>query len=322
MASSNQAGVQFYWSGPHGWFSFEQNPSAPLPGTYFLEVTNSLGCTATATTTVETLALPPMHVVLSTSRLCGEGIVTATVEDATHYSDYLWSLGSPNFGTIISGQGTATVQIDTGVPESTVAFPIFVEATYTPSGCRIASQGDIDLDARPTAAIVTASSTCPNATLTATTPTQPFVTYSWSIDNGTILRDMGPEIQYVANSSGDVILTVRVVRSDSCDTTDTAVVTVEQQPAILTQPQSTNIAAGQTTTLSVDASGSALYFVWFEGLRGDRTHPVASGPSRTYTTPPLNDTTMYWVEAQSACGAASSRNAVVSVSARRRAARH
>jgi hypothetical protein len=62
---------------------------------------------------------------------------------------------------------------------------------------------------------------------------------------------------------------------------------------------------------------------WYEGQSGDRSQLVASGPSPSFTTPPLTSTTSYWVEVRSECGSVESSTATVrlNVKARRRAVR-
>ncbi|MBI1225214.1 MAG: T9SS type A sorting domain-containing protein [Bacteroidetes bacterium] len=52
MGDSNTPGVTYFWMGPNGFQSNEQNPVVSLIGDYTLIVTASNGCTATATTSV------------------------------------------------------------------------------------------------------------------------------------------------------------------------------------------------------------------------------------------------------------------------------
>ena len=66
--------------------------------------------------------------------------------------------------------------------------------------------------------------------------------------------------------------------------------------AITTHPASVNILNGESTTLTVTASGTApLTYQWFRGLSGVTTFPVGTNSS-SFTTPPLATTTAYWVK--------------------------
>jgi hypothetical protein len=69
---------------------------------------------------------------------------------------------------------------------------------------------------------------------------------------------------------------------------------------ITTQPASTTIPTGQSTTLSVVASGDApLTYAWFRGTSGDTSTPVGTN-SASFTTPTLTQTTSYWVRVSNA----------------------
>ena len=74
----------------------------------------------------------------------------------------------------------------------------------------------------------------------------------------------------------------------------TAMVTVRQPAVITADLESTSIFIGNTTTLSVTATGHApLTYEWFQGPSGTTTTPVGTGSS--FTTPALLETTSYWV---------------------------
>ncbi|MCW0217246.1 MAG: putative Ig domain-containing protein [Prosthecobacter sp.] len=77
---------------------------------------------------------------------------------------------------------------------------------------------------------------------------------------------------------------------------DAATVTVRQPAAIVTHPGSTTINSGESTTLSVLASGDApLNYQWYQGTSGVTTTPVGTNAA-SFTTPTLVITTDYWVK--------------------------
>lgn len=76
--------------------------------------------------------------------------------------------------------------------------------------------------------------------------------------------------------------------------------------SITQQPQSQTVAMGQTATLSVGVSGTAPFnYQWFQVNTGNTTTliPGATGPS--FTTPPLNAPTGYWVRVTNCSNAGS-----------------
>jgi hypothetical protein len=88
------------------------------------------------------------------------------------------------------------------------------------------------------------------------------------------------------------------------------------EPSIVTQPADQTIEHGQTTTLSVTASGTpTLKYQWYQGKGGDTSTPVPSATNSSFTTPALTTTTNYWVQVNNivANGAADSRTVTVTV---------
>lgn len=86
-------------------------------------------------------------------------------------------------------------------------------------------------------------------------------------------------------------------------------------PAITTQPTSRTIPSGQSTTLTVAASGTApLAYQWYTGASGNTASPVSGATSTSLTVAPTA-TTSYWARVSNSCGAANSSTATVTVTA-------
>jgi hypothetical protein len=84
-------------------------------------------------------------------------------------------------------------------------------------------------------------------------------------------------------------------------------------PFISSQPQGQSIDSGQTAMLSVSATGTTPFaYQWYEGAKGNTTTPVGTNSS-SFTTPPLTQTTSYWVRVSNSCGLADSDAAVITV---------
>lgn len=108
---------------------------------------------------------------------------------------------------------------------------------------------------------------------------------------------------------------VRVSNADNPGGADsnTATVTVRQPAAITTHPASVSINSGETTTLSVTATGTApLTYQWYQGNSGVTTTPVGAN-SASFTTPALASTTSYWVKVSNAANTAGAKSNTATV---------
>jgi PKD repeat protein len=87
-----------------------------------------------------------------------------------------------------------------------------------------------------------------------------------------------------------------------------------QPPSITAHPTSRIIDNGDSTMLSVTATGGGgpLSYQWYEGITGDITKPVPGGTNSTVTVTPMV-TTGYWVRVSATCGIRDSNTAVVTV---------
>ena len=95
--------------------------------------------------------------------------------------------------------------------------------------------------------------------------------------------------------------------TNACGTDDSPTITVSPTqctvPTITTEPQSTQVNPGATATLSANAlSGTQpLTYQWYQGAVGDTTVSVGTN-SKSFTTPPLTQSTQYWLRVSNACG--------------------
>jgi hypothetical protein len=88
-------------------------------------------------------------------------------------------------------------------------------------------------------------------------------------------------------------------------------------PAITSGPTASpsSITAGQSSTLSVAASGTTpLTYQWYVGSSGTTTNPVSGGTNSSVTVTP-SSTTTYWVRVSNSCGSVNSANVTVTVTA-------
>ena len=96
---------------------------------------------------------------------------------------------------------------------------------------------------------------------------------------------------------------------------NTAVVSINQAPAISSHPASVAIGSGQSTVLNVTATGTpAPSYQWYQGTSPSTTTPVGTNSS-SFTTPALSTATSYWVKVTNTFGNVNSNTAVVSIMA-------
>ena len=106
---------------------------------------------------------------------------------------------------------------------------------------------------------------------------------------------------------------VRVTRDGVIANSNTAVISIQNPPVINTQPNGSTIDAGQTSSMSVAATGNLLTYQWYQGEKGDTTSPVASPKNATFITPGLSSTTSFWVRVTSGGLSIDSEAALVTV---------
>ncbi|MEO6324750.1 MAG: hypothetical protein ABIT01_16635, partial [Thermoanaerobaculia bacterium] len=86
-------------------------------------------------------------------------------------------------------------------------------------------------------------------------------------------------------------------------------------PVIFSQLSNPTIVTGQAAVLGVFGSGTGnVTYQWYQGAAGDVTRPIAGAVSSSLTTPPLTQTTSYWVRLKDVCGQVDSTTITVTVS--------
>jgi Zn-dependent metalloprotease/fibronectin type 3 domain-containing protein len=177
----------------------------------------------------------------------------------------------------------------------------------------------------------------PALTAPATAPTGQQFTVSWtatgydtylldeatnaSFTGATTYQVLGTSKTFVRSGSGTTFhYRARALNecgepSPNSNTAQTAIGAACTQAGISTHPANKSIQSGQTTSLSVVASGTAPFtYQWYQGTSGNTASPIGGATSSGYTTPALAATTSYWVRVSNGCGVANSNTATVTVS--------
>jgi gliding motility-associated-like protein len=201
-------------------------------------ITGSVGtCTATGTTTVTVNAIPVITV--NTGTICiGQQTTNLTANGAATYS---WipatGLNATNLATVIANPNTTTSYTVGGVDAN---------------GCVSAATTTVTVNPLPSIAV---SSTLICNGASATVPASGGVTYTWTPATGLSSTNGSP---VTANPITTTIYSVTGTDANGCFNTDSATVTVQNNP-IVTANTSTICVGQQTATLT--ANGANTY-IW------------------------------------------------------------
>ncbi|MCX7954490.1 MAG: gliding motility-associated C-terminal domain-containing protein [Bacteroidales bacterium] len=205
-------GSSYQWSGPNNFSSTQQNPSIPNAqsihsGTYYVTVTNSYGCTATASTNVVINSLPNITI-NSNSPICSGQSLNLYSSGGTSYQ---WS--GPN--------GFSSNQQNPIIPNASTAHTGVYYVTVSNGNCSTSSSINVIVNQTPTASASSNSPLCTGQTLTLNASGG--TSYQWSGPNGFSSQLQNPSISN-AQSMHQGTYYVTVTGANGC--TATASVTV------------------------------------------------------------------------------------------------
>ncbi|MFA6954730.1 MAG: hypothetical protein WC538_02525 [Thermoanaerobaculia bacterium] len=295
---------------------------------YWVRITNCSGANTvnsnTATVTV-TCSASIMQQPQSVSIPSGTGTTLSVVVAAGGTYAYQWYRGNSP-GTADPVTGATSSSINTGALTQSVSFwarvtrtdcdpdSVANSATATVSICTPVAIANEPQDAT----VISGTGT----TLSVTASGSGTKTYQWyrGVSGNTTNKLTGKTTSSLAtgNLTSTTQFWVRV--GNTCGgskTADsrTATVTVQAscvQPLITVQPQSKTINEGESTTLTVTATGTSLGYQWYVGTSGNTAQPVGSN-SASFDTGTLAQTKSYWVRISNGCGQANSTAATVTV---------
>jgi gliding motility-associated-like protein len=203
-----------------------QSISVAAAGTYTVTVTNDLGCTASASATVEAFPAPGPAISGPTS-ICQGSIATLAVQG--NFSGINWNTGSSAASISVGAQGTYTVTVTNA------------------SGCSATAQQSLQVGSSLSPQVAVASSGCAGpATLSVSGS---FATYLWS--NGSTTAST------TATTPGSYAVTVS--DGSGCTGTATVAVSFPGQPQVtITGP--TAVCASQPATWV--AGGGFASYAW------------------------------------------------------------
>ncbi|HSP35365.1 MAG TPA: M57 family metalloprotease [Thermoanaerobaculia bacterium] len=110
-----------------------------------------------------------------------------------------------------------------------------------------------------------------------------------------------------------------LLASNDCGATATSsVITITvtpcDAPRIIIQPAAVVAIANRNATLAATISGTApMQLQWYEGARGDKSHPVTNATTSSFMTDPLVAPKSFWLDATNACGEVETDAATVTI---------
>lgn len=267
-ATTNATSPTFSWAGPGGFSSTAQSPTATLPGTYTVTVTNTAtGCSNTATASVTQNTTPPTATASAAGFLtCSTTSVVVNGSSNAAGATFLWS-GPNNF--------TSTAQN----PSATVPGIYTMVATNPANGCTASDTAVVSQNITAPSATATSGGTLTCSTTTVSlngSSNASGATYSWSGPNNYSSTQQNP-----AAIMPGVYTMIVTNPANGCTGSDTAV--VSQNTAAPTVNAS---AAGQincvnsSVLLNAVTNASPAQFSWSGpgGFTSSQQNPSTSVP--------------------------------------------
>lgn len=299
--------IYTWFTTPTGGTSFFTGTSYTTPvitstTTYYVQAMNSGGCASTRTPVTVTVSPPPATPVIPTIQVCSGQSGTLTITSPEPGATYNWYTSSAGGTPIYTGTAYTT-------PPVTATTTYYVQGTNA-AGCTNTTMATatIDVAAGLTPPVVPNVQICSgqSATVSVTTP-QTGITYKWFTTN------TGGTPFYTGTAYTTPVLTADItyyVQSENaagCISTTRTAVTVSILPP-LSAPTASNVTVckAASAVLSVTNPDPALTYSWY--ISASATTPVATGT--TYTTPPITNSTTYYLEASNSGGCVSTRTAV------------
>jgi hypothetical protein len=253
----------FAWTGPDNFTGATQNPSSftgtvASTGVYQVKVTDSKGCTGTATTSLNVKPNPIISA-SANSPICLNAnldLITTTTSGSGVYSQYAWT-GPNNFNsTLANPTPFPAVLNSTGIYRVTVTDN---------AGCSSSASATASVSSNiaPTISISTNSPVCAGNNLIITsTPGSGSGTYNgyaWTGPNGfsSTLKNPNP-FQAFTNATG--VYTVTVTDSHNCKGTSSASVTINGPTA--TASSNSPVCPGGTVLLTGGPTVGGYTYSW------------------------------------------------------------
>lgn len=281
-AQTGPTGCTYYWTGPNGFSSTQQNPVVPNvtladAGDYFLQVIVGPDTSNAVSTTVVIYPVPTSDFTLAPDSVCvNEQTIITYTGTATPTATYTWDVdgGTPNLNT---GPGPHNISwASTGL--------VNVSLTVSENGCTSPpSFLPVFVKPIPTSDFTVVSPVCQgnNSTITFTGTAGSGSTYTWDFAGGTVQSgsDAGPyEVSWSAAGSNSLSL---IVTDNGCVSSQSfQSVEVLPLPIVDVVADKTDGCRPLTINFSDAINNPPATYNW---NFGDGASSTDQNPSHTYT---------------------------------------
>ncbi len=246
-AATNASNPTFAWSGPGGYSSNQQNPSANTAGTYTVVITNTAnGCTNSATASVTQNTTAPTASAVAETLTCADTLAQITTTTNASPATFAWS-GPNNYNSTaqnpnVNTAGTYTVVVTNGANGCTNTTTVTVAQNTTP----------------PTASAVAETLTCADtlAQITTTTNANP-ATFAWTGPGGFSSNVQNPNV----NTAGTYTVVV-TNGPNGCTTTATVPVAQNTTPPTASAVAETLTCADTLAQITTTTNANPATFSW------------------------------------------------------------
>jgi hypothetical protein len=296
-------------------------PSLTSATNYWVQVTDGNANVINSNTATIGVYAPPSIITPPSGQtiFSGQTASMSVTASGTGLS-YQWYVGS-------SGDTSGPISGATGstytTPALTATTRYWVQVTDGGGNTANSSTATITVHPAPTITTPPSSHSVFNGqtAILSVTATGTGLTYQWYVGSS------GDTTNLIAGATGTSYTTPSLTSATSywVQVTDgggntinsnTATITINPAPSIPTQPANQTIFTGETTKLTVVATGVGLSYQWYVGSSGNTTDPVPGATGSSYTSPALTGTTSYWVRVTDGGGSTiDSSTATITVSA-------
>lgn len=271
--------VTYQWSGPAGFSSNTQNTfinniQLNQSGTYTLTVTNTYGCSSTASQNVVVNPTPTAVAYANPNPLCEGGTINLFGQP-NGMASYTWT--GPN--------GFTSNQQNPVIPNATVAQGgIYTLTVVNAYGCQSLANVNVIVNANPVAtASASPNPVCQGSVLNLSGGPSGMASYTWTGPNGFTSNLQNPVINNVPLQATGTY-TLVVTSPQGCTGTASVNVTVNPSPQATASATPNPVCEGNTLSLTASPSGMSSYqWTGPNGFTSNLQNPVIPSVSLNQT---------------------------------------
>jgi hypothetical protein len=262
-------------------------PSGNGTVTVIATATTLAGCQVSNTATTQVTGAPSAAVTLSSSPICNDSVVTASVPDAGPGATYSWAVIRD--GLLLQQNGrTATIRAS--------GDTLILDVTITPAtGCTVKGEIVAMITRGPLNAIQAPATLCSRGTATVSAYSINNTTYSWSVSNGDLVSGQGTSAIVIRPRSGPLTVTLVNATANGCGNTYQKTIDVPPFDDPVTASGPTTFCAGGSVTLTAPTAVSS--YLWSNGattrsitVNQSGSYQVTMNGSCTWTSAPVSVT--------------------------------